>query len=256
MHSALYTGRLRHRRFAPTPHAFDYRLCLAWLDLAELDSVFRGRWFWSTRRSAPAWFRRADSLEESQLPLDEVVRERVRRETGIRPAGPVRLLAQLRTFGHCFNPVSFYYCYDAPGRRVEFIVAEITNTPWNERHVYVLRAPDSAVPGVPMRFQLAKEFHVSPFMPMDIAYDWRFSPPGERLAVHMENRRAGNKLFDATLTLRRREMTGPNLAVALARHPFASLQVLGRIYWQALRLAAKRVPFHPHPAGHRAEKAT
>lgn len=256
MHSALYTGRLRHRRFAPVPHAFDYRLNLAWIDLAELDSVFRDRWLWSARRPAPAWFRRADYLGDPKLPLDEVVRDRVRRETGIRPAGPVRLLAQLRTFGHCFNPVSFYYCYDAPGRQVEFIVAEITNTPWNERHAYVLRAPGNSAPGAPMRFQLAKAFHVSPFMPMDIAYDWRFSLPGERLAVHMENRRAGSKLFDATLTLRRREMTGPNLAATLARQPFASLQVVGRIYWQALRLAAKHVPFHAHPAKQGPERAT
>lgn len=255
MNSALYTGRLRHRRRAPVAHAFGYRLSLAWLDLAELDTAFKGRWFWSARRPALAWFRRADYLGDPQQPLDEAVRDLVQRETGTRPAGPVCMLAQLRSFGHCFNPVSFYYCYDATGR-IEAIVAEITNTPWNERHAYVLQAPRDAAAGTTMRFQLAKAFHVSPFMPMDIAYDWRFSTPGDRLLVHMENRRAGRKLFDATLVLRRREINGRNLAAALAGRPFASLIVLWRIYWQALRLWAKRVPFHAHPGTRLTEKTS
>ncbi|MBX3702994.1 MAG: DUF1365 domain-containing protein [Steroidobacteraceae bacterium] len=229
------------------PHAFGYRVTLAWLDLAELDQVFCGRWLWSTRRPAPAWLRRADYLGDPSVPLETAVRGRIEQETGIRPVGPVRMLTQLRTFGFCFNPVSFYYCFDADDRRVEAIVAEVTNTPWNERHAYVLRAPDGAAPDAQLRFRLAKAFHVSPFMPMDLDYDWRFSMPGERLAVRMENRRAGRKLFDASLVLRRREITAGSLAAMLARQPFAALTVLGRIYWQALRLWRKRAPFHVHP---------
>ena len=162
--------------------------------------------------------------------------------------GPVRLLTQLRTFGHCFNPVSFYYCYDVTGTRVEAIVAEITNTPWKERHAYVLPAQGNAPPGKQLRFQFRKSFHVSPFMAMDFDYDWRFSHPGSRLAVHMENQRAGGTMFDATLTLERREISSRSLAAALVRYPFASLRTLGRIHWQALRLLLKRVPFHAHPA--------
>jgi DUF1365 family protein len=243
MQSALYTGRLSHRRHAPVAHAFRYRVTLAWLDLAELDEVFRGRWLWSTRRAAPAWLRRADYLGDPSLPLDEAVRDLVERETGVRPTGPVRLLTQLRTFGFCFNPVSFYYCYDADGGVVETIVAEITNTPWQERHAYVLRSGEDG-----LRFRLAKAFHVSPFMPMDLDYDWRFTPPGEMLAVRMENRRAGQLLFDASVVLRREEITAASLAATLARQPFAGLSVLGRIYWQALRLWLKRAPFHVHPA--------
>ena len=244
MQSALYVGSLRHRRFAPAPHAFEYRLCMAWLDLAELDRVFRRRWFWSTRRPALAWLRRADYLGDARVPLDQAVRERVALETGFRPAGPVRMLTHLRTFGACFNPVTFYFCYDPAGENVETIVAEITNTPWNERHAYVL--PARAAGGLHFRF--GKRFHVSPFMPMEIEYDWRFSRPGRRLAVHMENRRDGAKLFDATLALERRAMSGPSLAGALLRFPFASLGVLAAIYWEALRLRVKRVPFHVHPA--------
>jgi DUF1365 family protein len=255
MHSALYIGRLRHRRFAPRPHAFEYRLFMAWLDLSELDRVFRGRWLWSTRRPAPAWLRRADYLGDPRVPLDEAVRERVTQETGARPTGPIRLLTHLRYFGHCFNPVSFYYCYDAAGESVESIVAEITNTPWNERHAYVLRARDSTAPGGRLRFRFGKRFHVSPFMPMEIDYDWRFTRPGQRLAVHMTNLRDGAPVFDATLALGRREIDGASLAGALVRYPLATLMVQRAIYWQALRLWAKRVPFHVHPAKRLGEHA-
>ncbi len=247
MHSALYTGLLRHRRHAPRPHAFEYRLFMAWLDLAELDEVFRGRWLWSAHRPALAWFNRADYLGDPAMPLDQAVRERVARETGTQPTGPVRLLTQLRMFGHCFNPVSFYYCYDARGERVESVLAEITNTPWKERHAYVLPAAASDGRGRTLRFRFDKSFHVSPFMPMALDYDWRFSEPGARLAVHMENFQHGKRIFDATLALERREISGAALAGALTRFPLMSARLLGAIYWQALRLWAQRTPFYAHP---------
>ena len=257
MQSALYVGRLEHRRFAPVPHAFAYPVCMVWLDLGELDEVFRGRWFWSTRRPTWAWLRRADYLGDARIPLDEAVRERAHRDTGRRPIGPIRLLTTLRMFGHSFNPVSFYYCYDAGGERIEAIVAEITNTPWNERHAYVLAAPAAAHAGSTLRFRFGKAFHVSPFMPMRLGYDWRFSAPGSRLAVHMRNLgEGGERLFDATLALERREIGTASLALALLRFPAASLRVLAAIYWQALRLKLKRVPFHTHPAKRIEEKAT
>jgi DUF1365 family protein len=220
---------------------------MAWLDLAELDRVFRGRWFWSTRRRALAWFRRADYLGDPALPLDEAVRHRVMAAGRPRPAGPIRMLAQLRNYGHCFNPVTFYYCYDAADTRVETVVAEITNTPWKERHAYVLPAPAARAPGATLDFAFGKEFHVSPFMPMDVAYHWRFSEPGQRLAMHMENSRSGETVFDATLTLARTEITGPALAAVLLRFPFSTLRVLVAIYWQALRLKRKGVTVHDHP---------
>ena len=152
---------------APRVHAFSYAVYMVWLDLAELDTVFRGRWFWSTKRRALAWFRRADYLGDAAISLDEAVRRRVAQSLGRRPSGPIRMLSQLRNFGHCFNPVTFYYCYDTADARVETIVAEITNTPWRERHSYVLPVAAGNAPGQSMRFALAKDFHVSPFMPME-----------------------------------------------------------------------------------------
>jgi DUF1365 family protein len=255
MKSALYTGWVRHRRFGPARNAFRYRLFMSWIDLAELPGLFDGRWFWSARGFNLAWFRRADFLGPANVPLDVAVRDLVEQRTGRRPAGPIRLLTHLRFFGFSFNPVSFYYVHDATDSRVETIVAEITNTPWKERHAYVLPVGDATRAGRrAWRFGFDKQFHVSPFLPMEMRYDWCFGAPGDGLHVHMENRAlgpdgpVGEPVFDATLNLRREPLTAGALAAALARFPFMSLRVVALIHWQALKLLLKRVPFHPHPS--------
>ena len=248
MHSALYTGRLRHRRFAPREHRFSYRLFMMYVDLAELDEIFRGRWLWSARRPALAWLRRADYLGDPALPLDTAVRELVALQTGVRPSGPIRMLTHLRYFGVGFNPVTFYYCFDAADTRVESIVAEITNTPWNERHAYVLSDAAADASQRVLRYRFAKEFHVSPFLPMEMNYDWRFGVPGERLSVNMQNFQQDARVFDATLDLTRRDISAGALARALLAFPCMTATVIAGIYLQAIKLWFKRVTFHAHPA--------
>jgi hypothetical protein len=249
LRSCLYTGWVRHRRFAPRPNRFRYRIYLTYLDLAELPELFDRYWFWSARRPAPAWFRRADFLGDPAVPLDTAVRDRIEAECGERPAGPIRLLTHIRHFGYNFNPVSFYYVYDGSDTRLEFVVAEITNTPWDERHSYVLRLSSAEPAGVhAWRWQFDKRFHVSPFLPMDMRYDWRFCAPGDSLDVHMTNLQDDDVVFDATLSLRRTPINSASLARALLAFPFITVKVVALIYWQAFVLLLKRTPFYTHPA--------
>ncbi|MFU8895670.1 MAG: DUF1365 domain-containing protein [Gammaproteobacteria bacterium] len=252
MQSSLYFGRVSHRRHGggpdPVSNAFEYQMFMVWLDLAELDTVFRRRWFWSTRRRTLAWLRRADYFGDPAQPLSDAVRELVETRTGHRPAGPIRLLTHLRYFGHTFNPVSFYYCYDDADTQVETIVAEVSNTPWGERHCYVLPRDAARVRGPTQEFTLDKTFHVSPFLPMETRYQWRFTEPGARLVVHLRNEQQGRHAFDATLNLQRREINGRSLAAALLRFPFMTMKVVLLIYWQALKLKLKGAIFYTHPA--------
>jgi hypothetical protein len=246
--SCAYEGWVRHRRFTPVEHDFRYPLFLMYLDLDELPEVLDGNLAWSARRPALARFRRSDYLGDPGRPLRDEVLELVERRTGLTPGGPVRVLTQLRQFGVSFNPVSFYYCFDPGGTRVEAVAAEVTNTPWRERHTYVLeRHGDGSV----LADRMGKEFHVSPFLGMEGNYEWRVSEPGKALQVHIENHEEGRPVFEATLSLERRELESKLLRRLLVRYPAASLAVVGRIYLQALRLKLKGVGHHPHPEGGR-----
>jgi DUF1365 family protein len=220
---------------------------MLYLDLAELPELFDPYWLWSARQPAPAWFRRSDHFGDPSHGLEESVRDLVHQSTGKKVAGPVRLLTHLRYFGYCMNPVSFYYCWDSEDRSLEAVVAEVHNTPWGERHCYVLDADGTNLSGSQVGLRFDKAFHVSPFMQMDIQYDWRFAAPGPQLSVHMENLAKDQKIFDATMLLQRRELNGRNLRRALLKYPWMTGKVIGAIYWQALRLWLKRFPFYEHP---------
>ncbi len=242
--SALYEGWVRHRRHGPVEHAFTYRHSMLLLDLAELPGVLDRHPLCSARGRALARFRREDHLGDPAQPLAGCVRELVKERTGMRPAGPIRLLTTLRTLGYSFNPVSFFYCFEPDGERVEAVVAHITNTPWGESHAYVLRREGEAV----MRDTMEKAFHVSPFIGMDTTYDWRVTEPDGRLLVHIDERDGrGLHVFDATLSLERHELSRSRLSRMLLQFPAASLRVVFLIYWNALRLKLKGAPYHPHP---------
>jgi DUF1365 family protein len=249
--SAVYEGWIRHRRFEPLEHEFRYRLFLMYLDLEELPHVLDRFPLWSARRRAPARFRRADFLGDTTRPLAECARDAVVVETGERPAGPVRLLANLRHLGHVFNPVSFYYCFDASGERVEAIVADVNNIPWGESHPYVLARGQRQ--GTVLRDELDKRLHVSPLMGMDQTYAFAASEPAAELLVHIESRpdNSAGKSFDATLSLRRRELSQGLMASLPARYPAMSLQIVAKIYAQALRLRLKGARYFRHPDGRR-----
>ncbi|MFG0275666.1 MAG: DUF1365 domain-containing protein [Phycisphaerales bacterium] len=248
-HSAIYRGVMRHRRHEPTPHALRMPLCMLYLDLAELDAVFDGRLLWSKRRPAIGRWKRGDYFGGETTPLDEAVRDRVGAETGRRPTGPIRMLTHVRHWGYIFNPVTFYYCFDDAGQRVESVLAEITNTPWKQRHAYVVQRGGAAAGrrDGPIRGRFAKTFHVSPFMAMQQQYDWTFSSPGERLGVAMRSHERGRCVFDATLGLARQPITGRALNALLVRYPAMTLQVIGKIHYDALRLWLKGVPVVAHP---------
>jgi uncharacterized protein len=223
---------------------------MVYLDLDELPEVFDGHLLWSARGPALAWLRRTDHLGDPRVPLKDAVRELVCERTGTRPTGPIRLLTHLRYFGHCFNPVSFYYCFDPSGTNVEAVVADVTNTPWGERHAYVMGVEKIADHGTVavMRQQLDKQLHVSPFMGMDNVYDWRLTVPSEQLIVNIESHRRddGESLFDATLALHRRELTAGSLRRALIRYPFMTVRVVGSIYGHALGLRLRGAPWFGH----------
>ena len=232
--SCLYEGTLRHRRFEVAERAFTHRLALAYIDLAELPELLGGRLV--ARRPGLLRFRRRDYLGHPETPLAEAVRDAVGEDVR-----SIRVLTQLRSFGHCFNPVSFYYCF---GDRLQAVVAEVTNTPWGERQRYVLRADDADVAAG----EFDKAMHVSPFMGMDQRYVWRLTTPADTLSVHIENRDAsGGRAFDATLAMRRIELTPSSARTMTRRYPFASLRALALIYGHALGLKLAGVPVHSHP---------
>ena len=243
--SAIYEGEVRHRRFSEVEHEFTYRMFMVYLDLAEVPEVMSIHPLWSTRPRSPAAFRRADYLGPVERPLDACVRDRVAGRTGTRPEGPIRLLTGLRYFGLLENPVSFYYCFDRSGERLEAVLAEVTNTPWGDRHSYVIDGVSRG--GSLVSSRLEKAMHVSPLMDMDHTYELTFGLPGDSLPVHMDSEKDGEKAFEATLKLSRTEIDRASLSRVLLSYPPMSYRVLTGIYTQAAITWLKGAHFHGRP---------
>jgi uncharacterized protein len=252
--SALYEGQVRHRRLGPVEHGFHSRVSMALLDLSELDEVVSATPLWSSTRRAPVRFRRTDYLDGTDRPLAEALGDLVEARLGRRPSGPYLMLTQLRTWGWLFNPITIYWCSDggdeSPGvggasDRLDAVVLEVTNTPWHDRHWYVLDARSTGLAAAPTRF--GKELHVSPFLPMDLDYRLTIAGPADEISVRLEVLRDDRPVLDADLDLRRVELTPAHAVAALVRSPLSTFRVSATIRLQALRLWTKRVPVHRRP---------
>lgn len=245
MESALYVGKLRHRRFSPRLHAFSYPVFMAFLDIDRLPELMRAspfagynRWNWTA-------YCERDHFGDAKQPLRARLAKDAARHGVALPDGPIFLLTHLRYLGYVFNPVSFYYCYDLAGD-LSMMLAEVNNT-FGESHNYWLTPANAKESAAATRYTTAKQMHVSPFMAMHLNYDWIFTPPGERLVAHMNTVAEGKAFFDATLQLERRPWTRQQLHRALVSYPFMTLRVIAAIHWEALRLWLRQVPVFAHP---------
>ena len=243
----LYDGYITHRRFTPFNHSFTYPIFLAYIDLSRINNIFRKSFFWNVDKSAIVSFNRSDYHGDPSLDLDESVRDTIFNKTGKKPKGAIRLLTHLRYFGYCFNPVSFYYCFDESDTFVEVILAEVTNTPWKERYAYVIDTKLDNSKNSNLVAKLKKKLHVSPFWGMNHQYEWLFTEPNQDLFVNMKNFKDGQKVFDATLKLNRKSFSKLRLIRFIFQFPFITLIIVFRIHWQAMKLWFKKAPFFIHP---------
>ncbi len=258
-HCYLYRGRLTHSRLSPKKHSFTYRVFMVYLDLDDLYAL-PSTWWWGVNQRKLIAFHDEDYLDRKAEDLRSRVKRFLFSKHSIKVSGPIRMLTNIRTLGFCFNPVTFYYCYDHTdsGEKLKAIVADINNTPWNEKHAYVLplseitenlKSRNKNEKDNYLRFPaFAKKFHVSPFFPLNHEYDWKFTFPGlPKLGVNMRNLERNNRVFSANLNLKREEFSLVRLLKISLTFPFITLKVFLAIYFQALKLFLKRVPFFDHP---------
>ncbi|MDG3087671.1 DUF1365 domain-containing protein [Vibrio hannami] len=237
--SSLMIGSVQHTRYLPIKHQFSYSMFMASINLDDLETLQKKVWLFGNRWWHWARFKRSDYLGDGSLKV--AVQNKVFELTGEKFSGRVMMVCHLRYLGLYFSPVNFYYVYDDDGKW-RYLLAEVSNTPWNERHYYAISADQDSESG----WEHKKAFHVSPFNPVDQDYVWKLKPLSERLFVHLECRRS-DKEFDATLALKANEFTSCNLAKVLVKTPIQTIKVVTGIYWQALKLFIKKAPLYQHP---------
>jgi DUF1365 family protein len=256
--AGLYAGTLRHRRFRPRPHAFTWNLFMAWLDIDRIPQSMAQTPWTSYNRFNWASFQDRDHFGDPRLSLRERVTQDARIHGVPLPDGPIFLLTHLRYLGYCFNPISFYFCYDANGF-LDTVLAEVNST-FGESRNYWLWPRNRQPSANALHYRCPKTMHVSPFMDMNLDYEFVLTEPADKLVAHMNTiePQSPKPFFDATLALEHQPWTSRNLGRLLLRHPWMTASVIFAIHWQALRLYLKRVPVFTHPARLRppAEEAT
>lgn len=244
MHSAIYKGNVSHQRWSPRPHGFHYDLFMMYVDLDELPTLFEQFSLWNVNKTALASFKREDHFGDREQDLASCVRQLVKQESTTQASGPIRLLTHFRYFGYVFNPLSLYFCFNQEDTHVTHVVAEVSNTPWNETHCYVLSGYCDNDHFVTPDHE--KTFHVSPFMNLDMSYRWHIGLPSDTLSVRVQNLHNNQKLFDAAINLKREEINGKTLMQTLINFPLMSYKVTAAIYFEALKLWLKKIKYVPY----------
>ncbi|TOL25460.1 chromosome partitioning protein ParA [Vibrio parahaemolyticus] len=239
-HSQLFIGNVRHRRFTPVKHELNYSMFMPAIDLDEIGVLEKKVWGFGTRWWHWARFKRDDYLGEGSL--KKAVQDKVAELTGVRCSGKVLAVCHLRYLGLYFSPVNFYYLYDQKGEW-QYLLAEVSNTPWNERHYYAIAADPK---DEDFGWEQDKAFHVSPFNPIDQLYRWKIKPLTDKLNIHLECHK-GEKHFDATMAMKAQPFSSGSLLKCLIGTPIQTVKVMVGIYWHALKLWVKGAPFYSHP---------
>lgn len=240
--SCLYQGKVTHRRVRPKRHSLGYRVFYLLVDLDELDALDRGTRLFAHNGFGLLSFHDADHLDGSDAPLRDRV-ERLLRAAGLdHPGGAIRLLCMPRLLGYAFNPLSIYFCHDDGGRLV-CLIYEVNNT-FGQRHSYVI--PVDGGDGV-VRQSCAKRFYVSPFLDMDLTYDFHIGPPGEAVTIGVTVRDADGAVLTTGFSGTRRAITDRSLLGAFLGHPLMTLKVVVGIHWEALRIWLKGIKLRTRP---------
>jgi DUF1365 family protein len=242
----IFVGKVRHRRYSPKRHEFNYKIFMFCFDISKIQQVFEAsRWF-SMERLNWFTFKRAKHVGPPTQPLDLAVREHIKEKTGKSPQGKIFLVTHLSTLGYCFNPISLYMVFKPDSDEIEMLLTEVTNTPWGEQHIYILDTPQ-AVKKNTYQYAFKKILHVSPFMQMEHEYRLNFKVDNSQLILHMDSHKDNELHFDATLSLSALALNSNNIKIMMRRFPFMTYKVTASIYWEALKLLFKRVPFYAYP---------